>query len=97
MLPQSSKLNALKQACATAEKEELERVRKIEIIKEAKDDKMMQVYRALRSKGIKLGKKLHDLPEVVDHSVKLDKNGKLHFPVLLLYDEFMVTDFIEDF
>ena len=75
----------------------MERVRKIEIIKEAKDDKMMQVYRALRSKGIKLGKKIHDLPEVVDHSVKLDKNGKLHFPVLILYDEFMVTDFIEDF
>lgn len=27
----------------------------------------------------------------------MDKRGKLHFPVLILYEEFMVTDFIQDF
>lgn len=27
----------------------------------------------------------------------LDKNGILHWPVLLLYAEFMSSDFIEDF
>ena len=64
---------------------------------EAKEDKMMQVYRDIRAKGIKLGKRLHELPEVANKHVSLDKRGKLHFPVLILYDEFMVTDFIEDF
>ena len=58
---------------------------------------MMEVYRAIRAKGIKLGKKILDFPEIRDFNVKLDKRGKLHFPVLILYDEFNVTDFIQDF
>ena len=58
---------------------------------------MMAVYRSIREKGIKLGKRIHELPEVVDQHVKLDNRKKLHFPVLILYEEFMVTDFIQDF
>ena len=69
-------------------------MKKIELINEAKQDKMMEVYRAIRSKGIKLGKKILDFPEIADFHVKLDSRGKLHFPVLILYDEFHVTDFI---
>ena len=57
---------------------------------------MMAVYRAIRNRGIKLGKRVHQLPEVVDQHVKLDNRLKLHFPVLILYEEFMVTDFIQD-
>jgi len=57
----------------------------------------MAVYRAIREKGIKLGKRVHELPEVVDQHVKLDNRKKLHFPALILYEEFMVTDFIQDF
>lgn len=26
----------------------------------------------------------------------MDKAGKVHFPVLILYDEFMTTDYIQD-
>ena len=37
------------------------------------------------------------MEEVVDQHVTLDNRGKLHFPVLLLYEEFMITDFIQDF
>lgn len=58
---------------------------------------MMAIYRAIRSHGIRLGKRVHALPEVVDQHVTLDKKKKLHFPVLLLYEEFMVTDFVQDF
>jgi len=54
----------------------------------------MKVYRALRANKVKLGKALHDLPSMVEQSITLDKKGKLHFPVLLLYDEFMQTDFV---
>ena len=54
----------------------------------------MKVYRALRANRVKLGKIVHNLPQMVDQSITLDKKGKLHFPVLLLYDEFMQTDFI---
>ena len=96
-VPESPKLLAMKRTVADAIRAELNHVRKIELIKEKKEDKMMKVYRNLRSKGVKLGKKVIDLPEVGDARVSLDKHGKLHFPVLILYDEFMVTDFIEDF
>jgi hypothetical protein len=29
-------------------------------------------------------------------NIRVDAKGKLHFPVLILYDEFMATDFIQD-
>jgi hypothetical protein len=61
-----------------------------------KDDEKLAVYRSLRSKGVKIGKKCHHLPETVEMNINLDSKGKLHFPVLILYDEFMATDFIQD-
>lgn len=60
-----------------------------------KDQKLV-VYRNLRNKKIKLGKRVHHLPEIVDVAITEDSDGKLHFPVLLLYDEYMATDFIQD-
>ena len=45
---------------------EVERVKKIELIHEAKQDRMMAVYRIIRERGVKLGKKVHQLPEVVE-------------------------------
>lgn len=59
-------------------------------------DKKLEIYRNLRSKKIKIGKRIHFLPEIVDVSITADADGKLHFPVLLLYDEYMATDFIQD-
>jgi len=72
-------------------------MREVQLIHKGKEDKMLEVYRALRSKGVKVGKKSHELPEIVDSNITVDKYGKLHFPVLILYEEFMVTDFIQDF
>lgn len=66
-------------------------------MKTLQSDKKIEVYRALRSKGVKLGKKVHHLPEIVDVNIWLDEEGLLHFPVLILYDEFMATDFVQDF
>jgi hypothetical protein len=62
----STKLVEMRAKCDQNLAEEIERVKKIEIISEAKQDKMMAVYRAIRSRGIKLGKRVHQLPEVVD-------------------------------
>ena len=61
-----------------------------------KQDKKLEVYRNLRKKKCKIGKKVHHLPESVELQISEDDDGKLHFPVLLLYDEFMATDFIQD-
>ena len=45
---------------------------------------------------MRLGKRVHTLPDTLDLQITLDEYGKLHFPVLILYDEFMQTDFIQD-
>jgi hypothetical protein len=66
------------------------------MINQGKEDVKMNVYRTLRSKKVKIGKCMHDLPATVESSITIDKKGKLHFPVLILYEEFMTTDFIED-
>ena len=50
----------------------------------------------MREKKIKIGKKLHFLPDIHDSSIKLDSKGFLHFPVLILYDEFQTSDYIQD-
>lgn len=59
-----------------------------------KEDKKIKVYRKLRENGAKMGKKVHYLPEDIDVQITLDDYGKLHFPVLVLYDEYMQTDFV---
>ena len=42
-----------------------------------------------------MGKKIHDLPDgEIELQITIDEYKLLHFPVLLQYDEFMVTDFI---
>ena len=59
-------------------------------------DKKLSVYRNMRAKKIKIGKKVHYLPEIVEVAINEDFSNVLHFPVLILYDEFMATDFVQD-
>jgi hypothetical protein len=95
-LPDNKKLLEIKQRCEAAKAEELKRAKAVTSIQTAKDEERLAVYRTLRAKGVKLGKKVHNLPETVEMNITVDAKGKLHFPVLLLYDEFMATDFIQD-
>lgn len=92
--PNSFKLADLKTKCAGELSREKSIMREITLINQGKDDEKMKVFRALRANKVKLGKIVHHLPQIVDQSISLDKKGKLHFPVLILYDEFMQTDFV---
>ena len=76
-LPGNQKLVMLRAKCDEGLAAEIERVKKIDIIHEAREDRMMAVYRNIRGKGIKLGKRIHELPEVVDQFVKLTNRQKL--------------------
>lgn len=69
-------------------------VAEIETLTAAKTDKKLAIYRQLRDNKVRLGKKIPYIPEGQEVEISVDKEGKLHFPVLLLYDEFMQTDFI---
>jgi hypothetical protein len=69
-------------------------VAEVETLTAVKTDKKLALYRQLREHKVRLGKKKDLIPEGQEISISLDKQGKIHFPVLLLYDEFMQTDFI---
>ena len=92
--PDSKALQSVLLKAKEEEKKELKRIEEFSTIQNHAKDKKLEVYRNLRGKKVKIGKKIHYLPEIVEVSITEDSAGKLHFPVLLLYDEFMATDFI---
>ena len=94
--PDSKVLKSVMEKAQSEEKKEQKRVNEIQTFQALAKDQKMEVYRNLRSKKVKIGKKVHNLPEIVEVAITLDAEGKLHFPVLLLYDEYMATDFIQD-
>jgi hypothetical protein len=87
--PHSRKLMALKMTYEQSIENEKQYVKEISTLQSIKEDKRMEVYRNLRGKKVKIGKRVHHLPESLELQISLDEDGKLHFPVLLLYDEFM--------
>lgn len=87
--PNSIKIKELLQKSKSELDKEREHMNQVQLINQGKDDEKLQVYRNLRGKKCKLGKVVHHLPQMVDQSISVDKKGLLHFPVLLLYDEFM--------
>lgn len=96
VLPGNEKLLKWKAAFEAELANEKKIASEIATLNQGKEDERMRVYRALRAHKIKVGKRLHEVPADVNLQIELDIYKKLHFPVLLLYDEFMCTDFIQD-
>ena len=76
---------------------EQKKMNEMSLINKLEDSKKRKLYTQLINNGIKIGKKLHFLPEDISANLFIDEHKVLHFPVILLYDEFMQTDFIQDF
>lgn len=71
-----------------------------EIIKKQQENAnkiKVDIYDDIKKYGIKIGKKLDFLPQDIGATPYIDNYNILHFPVILLYDEFMQSDFIQDF
>lgn len=96
LFPESASLKAVLARAQEEEKKETKRIEEVATMQALSKDKKLSVYRNLRSKKIKLGKKTMYLPETVELQISEDAEGRLHFPVLLLYEEYMATDFIQD-
>ena len=64
--PGSPKLLHMKSLFEEAFAYEKQCVKEIDTIRQHKDDEKMKVYRNLRSKKVKIGKKAHYLPETVE-------------------------------
>jgi muconolactone delta-isomerase len=95
-IPDSKAIKAILDKAKEEEKKVVKRVEEISTMQALAKDKKLSVYRNMRGKKIKVGKKIHYLPEIVEVSITEDSQGKLHFPVLILYDEYMASDFIQD-
>ena len=94
MLPNNPKLTDWKNLFEAEVAKMKKYASEIATLNQDKEDERMKVYRVLRGHKIKVGKRLHEIPVDVNLQIFLDDYKKLHFPVLLLYDEFMCTDFI---
>ena len=95
-IPDSKAIKAILDKAKDEKKKEVKRIEEVSTMQALAKDKKLSVYRNMRSKKIKVGKKIHYLPEIVEVAITEDSQGKLHFPVLILYDEYMATDFIQD-
>ncbi len=49
----------------------------------------------IKLKKLKIGQRLHNLPEMLDAKITVASDGKLHFPVLLVYEEAEQCDLIK--
>lgn len=68
-----------------------ENAAKMELLKETKD-----VIEMLNNNGITLSKSLYEIP-AIHNIVCYHENGCLHTSCLLIYDEYNITDYIENF
>ena len=75
----------------------LDDLNKMETFKNMKNEKKIGLYDELTSKGIKLENQLVNVPPGYEAEIYKDEENKHHFPILVLYEEFNMTDYIQDF
>lgn len=75
----------------------LDDLNKIETFKNMENEKKILLYDELTNKGIKLENQLVSVPPGYQAEIYKDENNKYHFPILVLYEEFNMTDYIQDF
>ena len=75
----------------------LDDLNKMEAFKNMENDKQIKLYDELTNKGIKLENQLMNIPAGYQAEIYKDEENKYHFPILILYEEFNMTDYIQDF
>lgn len=62
-----------------------------------KEKKVNSLEPEYEKRGIVVGNNVYNLQRQYEGQVFLDDEGKLHFPVLFLYEEHNQSDFVQDF
>ena len=75
----------------------LDDLNKMEAFKNMENEKKILLYDDLTNKGIKLENQLINVPTGYQAEIYKDEENKYHFPILVLYEEFNMTDYIQDF
>jgi hypothetical protein len=77
--------------------EELEeKLQKMETFKNLENKEKIKLYDILTRRSIKIKPQVHKIPANVEASIYLDEDRLIHFPVLIIYEEFNMTDYIQD-
>ena len=75
----------------------LDDLSKMEAFKNMENEKRILLYDELTNKGIKLENQIVNIPSGYQAEIYKDEKNKYHFPILVLYEEFNMTDYIQDF
>jgi len=64
-------------------------------LKSSFDDKTRKLFDVCKSKGICMGKRVHEIPQAYENDPHLDEDGDLNFTTLVTYPEFRQMDVIQ--
>ncbi len=80
----------------TKSKSEVEgNLQKFELFKNLENQEKLKLYETLTLRGIKLKNQFHNIPKNFEGKIFIDDNNDLHFPFLIIYEEFNITDYIQ--
>lgn len=72
-------------------------LQKLEAFKSMGNKEKLKLYDILTKRGIKLKPQIHNISQTYEAKIYIDDEDKLHFPILIIYEEFNMTDYIQDF
>eukprot|EP00027_Filamoeba_sp_ATCC50430_P002230 CAMPEP_0168550526 /NCGR_PEP_ID=MMETSP0413-20121227/5691_1 /TAXON_ID=136452 /ORGANISM="Filamoeba nolandi, Strain NC-AS-23-1" /LENGTH=341 /DNA_ID=CAMNT_0008581001 /DNA_START=35 /DNA_END=1060 /DNA_ORIENTATION=+ len=90
-LTKATKKREQKQALKQKKQKELEAK------KEVTTKKTHLLMEEFEKRGIQMGKPLYDVQRQYEVDIHVDEQGALHWPVMLLYEEYNQSEFIKDF
>lgn len=74
----------------------LSKLENLETFKNKATQEKIKLYDVLTRKGIKIKPQVHKIPANVEANIYIDEDKIFHFPVLIIWDEFNTTDYIQD-
>lgn len=91
-----SKFNEKLEKIKSSEREKQLKIQSLEVFKNMKNEEKSKMTKVLTEKGIKLKQQFHKIPPNYEAKIYLDDENVLHFPVLIVYEEFNTTDYLRD-
>lgn len=91
-----SKFNERLEKIKIVERENHLKIQNLEVFKNMNNEEKAKITKVLIEKGIKLKQQFHKIPPNHEAKIYLDEENLLHFPVLIVYEEFNTTDYLRD-
>jgi tetratricopeptide (TPR) repeat protein len=74
----------------------IDKLNKIEVFKNMSNEKQLKLYDELTKRGIKIKPQIHNIPPNYEAFIHLEEDNYFHFPILIIYEEFNTTDYIQN-